>query len=351
MPFATPEFDAIQAALLRDIANQVPTASTGADSDFSIRANAVAAAIEGLYQHQAWLARQIFPDTADTDWMERHATLHGLTRKAAAAATGAINFTGLAGSAIPSGTQAANNGGVTLITTAAGTLDGSGLATVAGQAVVAGSAGNLAAGSALTLSAAPAGVQSAAIVATLSSGTDTESDAALLARLLDVIRQPPVGGNQYDYTRWALEVSGVTAAWCYPLRRGVGTVDVVITSNGAPASAPLIAAVQAHIDLLRPVTADFLSVTPTLVPVAITASLSLSGVYPATVTAQITASLAAYFATLIPGDTVYRNRIAALIQDQAGVVDFTLTEPAANVAMLVDTSAVQLASLGTVALS
>ena len=79
------------------------------------------------------------------------------------------------------------------------------------------------------------------------------------------------------------------------------------------------------------------------------------GIMPAFIDTQLSdgdiANLAAYFATLIPGDTVYRNRIAALIQDQAGVVDFTLTEPAANVAMLVDTSAVQLASLGTVALS
>ncbi|MHB9156270.1 MAG: baseplate J/gp47 family protein [Endomicrobiales bacterium] len=60
-----------------------------------------------------------------------------------------------------------------------------------------------------------------------------ETDAELLARLLDYIRRPPAGGNQYDYARWAKEIANVTGAWVYPLAQGNGTVDVVITANNA----------------------------------------------------------------------------------------------------------------------
>jgi len=58
-----------------------------------------------------------------------------------------------------------------------------------------------------------------------------ETDAALLARLLDDIRRPPAGGNKYDYVKWALSFDHVAAAWCFPLAQGLGTVDVVILAN------------------------------------------------------------------------------------------------------------------------
>ncbi|WP_230478800.1 baseplate J/gp47 family protein [Kingella kingae] len=78
--------------------------------------------------------------------------------------------------------------------------------------------------------AAPAGVQSDCVI-TAQGGTDAESDASLLARLLERLRRPPAGGNQYDYKNWALSVDGVSSAYVYPLRRGLGTVDIAITSG------------------------------------------------------------------------------------------------------------------------
>ena len=63
------------------------------------------------------------------------------------------------------------------------------------------------------------------------SRTYGETDAALLARLLEYIRRPPAGGNRYDYIKWATAVDNVHRAWCYPLSQGLGTVDVVILAN------------------------------------------------------------------------------------------------------------------------
>lgn len=351
MSFVTPDYQAIRDAILRDIANQVPDSATGEDSDFRVRSNATGAAIEGLYQHQAWIARQVLPDTADREVLERHASLRGITRKTATAATGTIHFTGTAGASIPIGTAANTSAGVGFVTTSAGTLDGTGNATVAAQASVAGSAGNQLATTALTLNSAPAGVQSAAMITTMTGGTDVETDDALRARLLFVLRNPPQGGAKHDYYIWAMEVDGVANAYPYPLRRGLGTVDVVIVTTGGVPGAPLIASVQSHINTVAPITADCLVLGPTGVSVAVTAALTLSGITLAEATSAITAVLQDYFASLAPGDTVRRNRIGALIADVSGVVDYTLTAPAANVTTSVDATHVEMPVLGVVTLT
>lgn len=349
MPFATPAIDAIRDNLLRDIRNLLPNADTGNDSDYFVRASSVASSVEGLYQHQQWIVRQIFPDSADTDYLEQHAGLRGITRKPGTAASGQISFTGTVGAAIPIGTQAKTAIGVLYATTAAGVVDALGTVSVAAAALTPGISGNQTAGTALTLIAPPAGVASQASIVSMAAGTDVETDAALLARLLDLIRRPPAGGNKYDYRKWALEVAGVSQAFVYPLRRGVGTVDVVITSaNGLP-SAQLLTDVQAHIDDVRPVTAkDSLVLAPTLLATDITARVTLAGITLVAATTQITAALTAYFAGLAPGDTAYKSRLEAIISDITGVKDRIVTAPAANVVPVVDATRVEWVRLGAI---
>lgn len=350
--YTTPDYLAIRAALLRDIANQLPEAATGADSDFAIRANALAAALEGIYQHQAWISRQMLPDTADTDYLERWASLYGLMRKPAAAASGQIAFTAQSAAAIPAGTEAKTSDGIAYVTSVGGTITAGGTLALPAVAVVPGIAGNQPSGTALTLSAAPAGVNSAAsLFAAATGGVAQEADAALLARLLDRLRRPPHGGNANDYRAWALAVPGVAEAYVFPLRRGLGTVDVVIegAGNSLP-SAQLLADAQAAIAAARPVTADCLVLAATPVPVAVTATLTLSGITLAAASAAILAALQNYFATLKPGDTAIKMRIAALIADTPGVLDFNLTAPATNVATVVDAANIQLATLGALTL-
>lgn len=351
--FPTPDYSTLRASLLRDIANQLPDAATDSDSDFAIRANAVAAALEGLYQHQQWIIRQILPDTADADYLERWASLFNINRKAAVSASGTITFTAATNGAIAIGTEAKTPDGVAFVTTAGGLITAGASLTLAARAVVPGITGNIVANTALTLTAAPAGVNSGCVVATaMTGGMDVEQDGALLSRLLARLRNPPHGGNASDYLAWALAVPGVTEAYIYPMRRGLGTVDVVIEgANGGLPSAQLITDTQTAINAVKPVTASCLVLAPVLVPVAITATLTLSGTTLATATTAINAALATYFAQLKPGDSVIKTRIAALIADTTGVVDFNLTAPAANVATLVNANAVQLASLGVVTLN
>ena len=63
------------------------------------------------------------------------------------------------------------------------------------------------------------------------SRTAGQLDDALLTRILEYIQRPPAGGNKYDYVKWAMSIDNIAAAWCFPIARGLGTVDVVILAN------------------------------------------------------------------------------------------------------------------------
>lgn len=353
MTFTTPDYQKIKDDILRDIVNLEPDAAVGPDSDYAVRASGEAAAIEGLYQHQQWLFKQIFPDSADDDNLIRHAAEHGVHRKGANTSSSFATLTGSIGAAIPAGTEGKTITGIAFVTTASAEIGGAGTAVVAISASVAGVSGNQPVNTALTLTSAPPGINTAAIITTATTGGyEQESLASLLDRLLFELQNPPQGGNNDDYKRWAREVAGVGYAYIYGQRRNTRSVDIVILDdNGALPDTPLVDACQAHIELKRNVTADCWVFGPTAVPVPVTAALALSGITLAEVTPIITEALQAYFRSLKPGDTVILKQIEKLIMSVTGVVDCAVSAPAANVTALVDSTHVQLLTLGTVTLS
>lgn len=352
MPYIARTFEQIRDDILRDIVNQNPQAAVGADSDFRMRANAVAAAVEGLYENLSWVGRQIMPDTSDDDVLLQYASLYGMALKPATAAMGSIAFTGTPGSAINAGVECKALDGQAYVTTSFGNVAADGTLVLAAQASTSGSAGNQTAGTALTLTSAPAGVSSTAAVVAMLAGTDTETTPSLLSRLLDRLRHPPAGGNKYDYRRWAMEVPGVTSAWCYPLRRGLGTTDVAILSNGVPAPQTLQNTVKAYIESVNPAGGDCQVLTPSLLVVNVVATVTLlPGTVLANVQATVQSALAAYIAGLVPGEGVLRSRVLAIITDVPGVTDVNLISPGASVVPVVDATRVQMAALGTVVLS
>lgn len=330
MAFKIPQFEAIRDDLLRDIKSLNPEADTADDSDYYVRASSIAACASGQYAHQAWIVRQIFPDTADSDFLELHAGLRRLFRRAATASTTTISFSGNVGVQIPKGTEVkASEEGIIFTTLEAVTCDNNGAASASAIADVTGVISNITTQSGQCLSA-PTGVQSAVILTDAVGGTDTESDAALLERLLDRLRRPPAGGNKNDYKQWALEVDGVSQAYVYPLRRGLGTVDIAITSAGGLPSTETINNTQSHIDNLRPVTAkNALVLAPTIKLINITVAVATTKNLAA-ITTAITETVTAFFADLAPNDALIKSQLEAVISDTAGVVDRQVTSPAAN---------------------
>ena len=201
--FTPPDFDTIRAAILRDTQSLIPDADISADSDHYVHASRLASCAAGQYAHQTWITRQIFPDTADTDYLERHAALRGITRRAATRAGGMVTISGTAGARLATGAQI-KLGNRFYTTRADAVIDGSLSARVPIVASEAGEQGNCDT-TAGQLMAASAGISSD-VMLSATGGTDAENDASLLSRLLERIRRPPAGGNRHDYKNWALTI-------------------------------------------------------------------------------------------------------------------------------------------------
>lgn len=351
MPATVLTLDQIRANILREIKNQRPTADVGPDSDHYVRASGTASAVEGLYAHQVWTAKQIFPDTSDEDNLILHARLRGIERKPAVVASGTARATGKPGVEIASGLSAKYQDGTAYVTTSGGTFDVAGNLVVGVAAAYPGVVGNRQDGDALTLTVPPVDIDATLTVVTLRGGTTIETLDSLLARLLQRIRRPPAGGNKYDYWQWAMEVAGVTAAFVYPLRRGLGTVDVVIVTEDGLPSDDVLKAAQAHIDDQRPVRAkDTRVVVPSTKTYDVTAAVRLNGITLDTAQTAVASGLAAYNAIVSPGETVIRNRIGGVINDTFGIDDYALDSPTANVVPVVDAKVIEWCRLGKVTL-
>jgi uncharacterized phage protein gp47/JayE len=159
-----------------------------------------------------------------------------------------------------------------------------------------------------------------------------EEDSELLTRLLEYIRRPPAGGNQYDYVKWALAVQDVKSAYCIPLGQGVGSVDVIImadadlTGSEIP-SQTLIDTVKAYIDDVRPVTAKYCRV---LAPTFVTQNVTITGSGSGWDKNATASDIAAYLSTFEPNQVLYRSQLVnfAILN---GAEDATCITPSANV--------------------
>ena len=159
-----------------------------------------------------------------------------------------------------------------------------------------------------------------------------ETDSALLVRILDFIRRPPAGGNQYDYVRWAKEVTGVASAWCVSCGQGPGTIDIVVLSDiiltgSEIPSTQLLADVRSHLVDICPIDIKFLRV---LAPVVLTEDVTIprtNADYPAAIAE---ADITVYMQSLQPGQALYLGQLTSLALG-GGAGDAPCTTPLANV--------------------
>ena len=343
-----PTLPDIRAAILRDYQSLNPQADISVDSDHYARASVLAAVAEGIYAHQKWIVKQIFPDTADTEFLEKHASLRGIIRRNATYASGlGVTVYGNDGAVIEAGKQIKTEDDRFYEVIEQGVI-ASGVAQLRVRSLAMGTDQNIREATAGLFMSAPAGVRSECVLNNVQGGTDSESDASLLERLLEHIRRPPAGGNRYDYKNWALNVDGVDSAYIYPLRRGLGTVDIVITSNNDLPSDETVAKVQAYIDDVRPVTAKEVKVMkPDVTVVNFNIAVSLVNVSLAEMTAEIRQALSEYFKNLPPASDLVISQCEAIVSDLIDVVDRRFVQPSANLKANI-TEKIEWFRLGTV---
>lgn len=289
----------------------------------------------GLYGFIAWVAEQIIPSTAELEFLKLWAAYWGVVWKARSKAHGSVIFTGTTGSMIAAGTllQRAADGAEYTTDTEATLVAGT--ATVAVTASAPGKAGNAAANTILSLVSPIAGVVGTATVSigALSGGADDETEDSLLARLEQRVQNPPEGGADHDYERWALELPGVTRVWVKRRWLGGGTVGVTFVYDDREDIIPTgtdIADMLAYLtDATRaPATADVIVFAPT--PKPINPDITLNPDTTVTRAAVIAELKDFLLREAKPGATHYRSRIDEAISLAADEDHHVLNSPAGN---------------------
>ncbi|HLJ65622.1 MAG TPA: baseplate J/gp47 family protein [Stellaceae bacterium] len=291
---------------------------------------ALGLAEDGLYAYLDTIARELFADRSDPDFLLRDASLYGLAPEPPTAASFPVALTGTGGAQVPQGAVLVRSDGTQFVTSTPVTLGSATMVTV--SAVVPGAAGTTAPGTTLQFQNPVAGVLSAALVeAGGIAGTDTEATEDFRARLLARKRAIPQGGNGNDYVNWAKSVPGVTRAWTFPRWQGAGTVGVSFVFDDRPVIIPTandVAEVQSVINNLRPIRGAAIVFAPTPSPLNPVIRLTPSN---ATTQAAVTAQLADLIAReASPGGLLYLTHIADAIGTAPGVVDYQLVSPTAN---------------------
>lgn len=353
MPFARPSLKEIRDRMLADVKARFGIASTvlrrAVVRDLT---DAMAGGMHANHGHIDYMSRQLFVHLMEGEFLDDHASLYGITRKAAAFATGNVVFTGTDTSVIPLGTTLRRADGVEFRTDAEVTI-ASGTATAAVTAVEAGADGNTDAGVALSIVTPISGVNSTATVdaAGLAGGVDTETDQALRTRILTRKRQPAHGGAEFDYENWALEVAGVTRVFVYPNHMGLGTVGVTFVLDDDPSSIipdqAKVDEVQAYLDdpTRKPVTAQL----EVFAPIAVPLDLDITLVPNTTaVQAAVTAELKDFLRREgDPGATLFLSRIDEAISVAQGEENHEIT----NITQNITHAAGEIPVLGTLTFS
>jgi uncharacterized phage protein gp47/JayE len=249
------------------VRNDVSAALSGAvligNSVLRVMSDAMAGCAHLVLRYIDWLARQLLPDTAEREWLDRHGNIwltnadNTKGRKAATYASGTGMFTGNNLFVIPVN-SVLEALGVMYETTEEITL---GTTATPGpvRALQAGAIGNLTSEDNLSFSTPISGIDTSVAVVIMDGGADEETDDELRERVLLRIQNPPMGGDAIDYVQWALQVPGVTRAWAAG-EMGPGTITVrflmddLRSENYGLPTAPDIQTVFDYLDIKRPVT-------------------------------------------------------------------------------------------------
>lgn len=300
-------------------------------SNLRVLPKVFAYACHALYGFITWILKQLFPDTAEKQFLERQASIQGIYRRAASKATGTLTVSYTEGTTLPGGTIFMADDQTRYETTAEPEV---GSYTVPVQCLETGTIGNREAGQTYTLVSPVVGVDAEAVGSEMAGGAEAESDESLRKRLLFRLQNPPRGGAKEDYIAWAEEVPGVTRAWCFPKEQGIGTVVVRfatdgMTEDGIPTSG-MVQIVSDYIAEVAPVTATPYVVAPVAKPV----NFRIKDLIPdsESVRAHVEAELKSLFIKEAhPGEALKLTHIQQAISSAAGEDDYELLEPTADV--------------------
>jgi len=321
--------------------------------DMAVRLYAAAAQIESLYAYNDWVKKQCFPQTATGEYLDNHAEMRGLSRIDAVCSRGIIKFTanyGVSGElTIPEGTVCVTASGERFITTESGVIAaGETYCECSAAAMEAGKSGNVEADTIVFMEQPPVGIDSCVNEAPFTGGVDAESDDSLRERIIATYNSLPNGSNAAYYEKLAMSVSGVEAVSVIPKKRGIGTVDVVISGTEGMPSDELIGQVLDIINESREICTDVQVYGPASVAVDVDVKIEVEDKFNFnTVSNSVEKAVDDYFDGKLLGCDILRAKLGSIIYGTEGMRNYSINLPASDILISAD----QLPVLGTVTVS
>lgn len=306
--------------------------------------SAAAYEISEVYHSMDALIPAFLLDETSGKYIDDQAAIYEIYRKEGTKATCSIAFTGSDGVTVPAGVTFSTVSGLTYALDEDITIVG-GKATGTLTAVNVGDEYNVNAGEIVYISKNYSGIDSF-MNDEASGGTDTESDAAFLARFkahLSPQAEDAYVGNAIFYENESKKVVGVAHARVFGHRHGIGTVEIVIANqDGEAVDDVTVDRCQEHIDEVRPIGANVTVVSAGTTEFSIEAEIILDdSTTKEAVQASLEAAVKNYLKGLVstafsdhlfevetdPEEdnsyTVIYNRIYFMIWSTPGVIDCT----------------------------
>lgn len=308
------------------------------DCDLAVRFYAAAAQLQALDIQAWWVLDQCFPQTAQGTYLDGHALMRGITRRAATRAVGTLRFSVVSPSSvelpIPLGTTCMTEGELRFQTTAAAVLPAGELyVDVPAEALEAGSAGNVPPGSVRILTACPVGITGCTNPAAFSGGNDQEDDESLRQRVLESYLRLPNGANAAWYEQSAMSHEGVAAAQAVGRARGVGTVDVYIATEAGLPDGTLLEEVQADLQEKREIAVDVKVLAPEAKNVDVTVEVAAAeNADFEAVKALVEQAVTVFFTGQLLGKSMLLAELGSRIYAVEGVANYRILSPTADVA-------------------
>lgn len=275
--------------------------------------------------------------------LPQHAAIWGVPRMGATSAVGNFIVQSSANTnvTLQAGTLFTVDGTAQWSVIADTTIAPNATASVAVRAVASGTSGNLAPNTTAQLVSPVSGIQSVSSDQTgLTGGAPIEAVESWRTRIIDIIRNPPGGGTDQDYQRWARS-AGAAYVSVAPQFLGRGTVAIFVAmSGGAQANDAQIQVIQDYIDTVRPVRAN-----ATVIPAQIVPQNPVIALNPdnAALREAVKTAMTAYYLSLGIGGKIYVQGIGGIIANAAGGTNDVLS-PIVDIQL----AANQMAVLGSI---
>ena len=311
-------------------------------SDMAVRMYAAATQIYSLYVYNDWVKAQSFPQTAAGAYLDYHAEMRGIIRIPETAAQGFIRFriNELRETAVtvPKGTVCMALSGVEFHTTddtviAAGELycDAPALARIPGES------GNAAESSIIFMTAAPIGVAACTNIERFKGGANSEDDESLRQRVIASYNKLPNGANAAFYEKIVLNMENVAAVNVIPKNRGLGTVDIVVTSTDGLPSPELLGEISEKLESMREICVDIEVDAPVIKTVQVKVMLDVQNECDiSTVSENVETVIEAYFNGTLLGRDILLARIGDIIFNVPGVNNYKIISPVSDVSVSVN---------------